>query len=132
MEATAIFGLANDGLPRSAVLRRAPHGLWVELHSQSCPGSDGQLPRRPRGTWPADPHPRDVRYTVTLYNTTNWTIGYSLNDQREPRIGPGESVRWTIMGSRENPAVFNIAFDNGARRTVQYRLQNNASFDFKE
>jgi hypothetical protein len=83
-------------------------------------------------TSPPAPHPRNVPYSVTLYNPTRWTIAYGLNDRREPRLKPGESVRWTIMGSRENPAVFQIAFDNGLRRTVSYRLENNASFTFAD
>src|SRR4051794_24558406 len=60
-------------------------------------------------TVPPVPHPRNVAYSVTLYNPTNWHIRYSLNDQTEPQIRPGESVRWTVMGSKENPALFKIA-----------------------
>lgn len=82
-------------------------------------------------TSPARPHPRNVRYSVTLYNPTRWTIAYSLNDRKEPRLKAGESVRWTIMGSKENPAVFNIAFDNGQKKLVRYRLENNSAFTFR-
>lgn len=83
-------------------------------------------------TAPSRPQPRNVPYSVTLQNPTSWTIAYALNDQQEVRLKPGESVRWTIKGSKDNPAVFKISFDNGQKKTIRYRLDNNSSFDFRE
>lgn len=83
-------------------------------------------------TAPAKPQPRNVPYSITLHNPTKWTIAYSLNDQTEPRLKPGESVKWTIMGTKDNPAHFKIAFDNGQKRQVSYKLENNAQFDFHD
>jgi len=83
-------------------------------------------------TAPAMPHPRNVPYSVTLHNPTRRTIAYSLNDRQEPRLKPGESVKWTIMGSRENPAHFKIAFDNGQQKQIRYRLDNNTVFVFHD
>src|SRR5262245_7200338 len=102
-------------------LQGGPH-LWEYRHDDS---DYSHL----YDTAPAKRHPRNVPYAVTLYNPTRWTIAYSLNDQQEPRLKPGESVRWTIMGSKENPAVFNIAFDNGQKKQLRYRLDNNLSFE---
>lgn len=81
---------------------------------------------------PAAHHPRDVAYSVTLHNPTRWTVSYSLNDQREPLLKPGESVRWTIMGSRENPAHFAISFDNGRKLQVRYDLKSSGVFEFHD
>jgi hypothetical protein len=81
---------------------------------------------------PPTPHPRNVPYTVTLFNPTSWTIGYSINGNGEPRLKAGETASWTIVGSRENPAVFNVSFDNGQGRQVGYKLENNKSFVFRE
>lgn len=83
-------------------------------------------------TAPAKPHPRNVAYSVTLHNPTNFTIAYSLNDQKEPRLKAGESVKWTVMGSKENPAHFKIEFDNGQKKQISYKLDNNTPFVFHD
>lgn len=83
-------------------------------------------------TAPATPHPRNVPYDITLHNPTKFIIAYSLNDQKEPRLKPGESVKWTVMGSNENPAHFTIRFDNGQRKQITYVLNNYAAFDFHD
>ena len=83
-------------------------------------------------TAPAKQHPRNVPYTITLHNPTKFTIAYAINDQKEPRLKPGESVKWTIMGSKENQAHFKISFDNGQMKRIGYRLENNTSFDFHD
>jgi hypothetical protein len=83
-------------------------------------------------TAPAKPHPRNVPYSVTLHNPTKWNISYSLNDQKATRLKPGESVKWTVMGSKENPASFKIAFDNGKNKQIEYRLENDTVLDFQD
>ncbi len=83
-------------------------------------------------TAPATPHPRNVAYSITLRNPTKWTIAYALNDKTEPRLKPGESAKWTIMGSRENPARFTVRFDNGQKKNITYRLENNTDFVFED
>ncbi len=74
---------------------------------------------------------RNVAYSVTLYNATEWTMNYTLNGRTGPSMRPGESIVWTVMGAQENPAVFVISFGHGNGREIQYSLRNNCVFEFR-
>jgi len=104
-------------------LEGAPH-IWEYQHSDSDYSHLSE-------TAPAKPHPRNVAYSITLHNPTKVALSYTLNDQREPRIKAGESVKWVIMGSKENPAHFKIAFDNGDKKVIRYKLENDAKYHFR-
>ena len=115
MAGSWIFKPSTDG---------GPH-LWEYHHTDSDYSHLSD-------TAPAKPHPRNVPYSVTFHNQTKFIIAYSLNGEKEPRIKPGESVKWTVMGSKENPAHFKISFDNGQKKEIRYKLENNTVFDFHD
>ena len=83
-------------------------------------------------TAPATPHPRNVPYSVTISNATQRTVIYTMNDKSEVEIKPGHTGKWTVKGSKENPAVFKVSFDNGQQKEIEHKLENNATYKFED
>ncbi|MCY2978274.1 MAG: hypothetical protein NTU79_06365 [Planctomycetota bacterium] len=121
LEATQLKVIA-DGWSFTPSLDGGPH-LFEYHHDESDYSHLSE-------TAPAVPHPRDTQYSITLHNPTNVAIAYAINDQPEQRIKPGVSVKWSVMGYKDNPAQFNIRFDSRDNKQISYHLENNMPFDF--
>lgn len=79
---------------------------------------------------PPQAHPRNVPFSVVLHNPSGISISYSINNQKSHTLKSGDSVKWIILGSNENPASFNISFNSGGRK-VNKHLDNFAMYDFQ-